>query len=118
MRRPKHNYDLTPAMVDVLVVLSGAGNATLSAEEITSMMVSKHIGKPLAGLKNRGLIEEGAPNYARRYPYNKRRTWKIRWEGIPDPLWGRVMVDHARRHDYDIKTVMTEDDLKRCEIAA
>jgi hypothetical protein len=117
MSRAK-NYDLTPAMIDVLVVLAGAGHEAISAENICVTGKLNHIGKPLAGLKQRGLIKEAGHTYAFRHPHTRQRTWKIRWEGIPDPLWGRVMVDHARRHGYDVKTVMTEDDLKRCEIAA
>lgn len=114
------NTDLTPMMVDVLVILSGAGHQAMTAEAIKAMMEPppKSVSKVFAGLKQRGLIEEGTPTYAFRYPHTRQRTWKIRWEGIPDPLWGRVMVDHARRHGYSIKSVMTEEDLKRCEVAA
>jgi len=117
MSRSK-NYDLTPAMIDIVVVLSGAGHQALPAEQISVMSDRGHISKPLAGLKQRGLIQEGAHTYAFRHPHTRQRTWKIRWEGIPDPLWGRIMVDHARRHSYNVRDVMSEDDLKRCEIAA
>jgi hypothetical protein len=117
MSRAK-NYDLTPTMIDVLVVLAGAGHEAISAERICAIGELDHIGKPLAGLKNRGLIKEGALTYAFRYPHTRQRTWKIRWEGIPDPLWGRIMVDWCRRHETDIRDIMTDDDRKRCEVAA
>jgi hypothetical protein len=104
-------YDITPAMGDILVVLAGApSHQTMRADEIAAQMpgyVSQRLGKPLAGLRIRGLIHRGQAN-----------TWKIRWEGIPNQLWGRIMVDHARRHDYPISSVMTEEDMRLCEVAA
>lgn len=115
----RNPYDITPLMGDILVILYGSSHP-MTAQEIRSHMEvgsNPHIGKPLAGLHLRGLIKEGYPKWRRTgQTVTKSRTWAIRQEGISDALWGRVMVDHARRHNYPISSVMTQEDMERCEI--
>jgi hypothetical protein len=107
-------------MVDVVVTLSGSGREALTAREVASTMgIGAVGGKVFAGLRNRGLISEGHPSW-RRTPNGAGasvRTWKLNWDNIPDRLWGRIMVDFCRRHEMDIRSIMTEDDRARCEVA-
>lgn len=113
--------DLTPNMVDALVALSGAGHQALTYEEICIVCGKQLGGKVLAGLKNRGLILEGVPTWKRSGHtdvLSRVRTWKLNVPAIPDYMWGRIMVDHARRHNYDIRSALTDDDMRRYEVAA
>ena len=120
MASRRNNYELTPSMVDVMVALSGAGRSALTAREVATTLHMQRIGgKVFAGLHGRGLISEGYPTWHRSgETIVKVRTWKLEWGNIPDPLWGRIMVDFCRRHDMDIKSIMTEEDRARCEVSA